>query len=75
MAYIVSLKSAGSDGTNIYTEIQVSDGSRTFPLLRPIFPVGTAASAIQAYMQAIANNSPTIASDIQELINQRIIGA
>jgi hypothetical protein len=72
MACRVTLKAAADDGTNIYTEMEISDGARTFPLIRPVFPTGTSAATIQAYMQVIANNQPTLASDIQTLVNSSV---
>jgi hypothetical protein len=73
--YRVTLRGAADDGTNTYCEIEVSDGSHTFPLIRPVFPTGVSAATIQAYMQVIANNQPTLAADIQALINVPVLGA
>lgn len=73
-SYRVTLKAAADDGTNTYCEIEVSDGTRTFPLLRPAFPTGTSAATITAYMQVIANNQPTLAADIQSLMNVPVLG-
>lgn len=73
--YKVTLRSAADDGTNTYCEIEVTDGMRTFPLLRPIFPTGVTAATVQAYMQTIANNQPTISAGIQALINVSVLGA
>jgi hypothetical protein len=73
--YRVTLRSAVDDGTNIYCEIEVTDGSRTFPPVRPAFPTGTAASFIKDYMQVIANNQPTLAADVQTLMNVAVLGA
>lgn len=72
MACRVTLKAAADDGTNIYTEMEISDGSRTFPLIRPAFPTGTSAATIRAYMQVIATNQPTLAADIQALVNSSV---
>ncbi len=72
--YRVTLRSAADDGTNTYCEIEVSDGTRTFPLIRPVFPTGTTAATIQAYMQVIADKQPTLGSDIQALINTPVLG-
>lgn len=74
MAYTVTLKAAGSDGTNIFTEMEISDGARTFPLIRPTFPVGTTAAVVTAYMQKVANNAPALASELQTIVNSRVIG-
>lgn len=75
MAYRVTLKAAADDGTNIYTEIEISDGTRTMPVIHPSFPTGTSAATIQTYMQRIADNQPTIAADIQTLINTSVTSA
>ena len=73
-SYRVTLRAAADDGTNTYTEMEITDGARTFPLIRPVFPTGTTAATIQAYMQVIANNQPTISTGIQTLINVPILG-
>ena len=73
-SYRVTLREVSDDGTNTYCEIEISDGTRTMARVRPVFPTGTAASTIQAYMQVIANNQPTIATDVQALINQPVVG-
>lgn len=73
-SYRVTLRAAADDGTNTYCEMEITDGARTFPLIRPVFPTGTTAPTIQAYMQVIANNQPTLASDIQALINVPVVG-
>lgn len=73
--YSVTLRAAADDGTNTYCEVEITDGSRTFPLIRPAFPTGTTAATIKAYMQVIANNQPTLAKDIQSLINVPVLGA
>lgn len=72
MACRVTLKSVADDGTNIYTEMEISDGTRTMGLVRPSFPTGTSAATITAYMQQIANNQPTIASDIQAIVSSSV---
>lgn len=73
--YRVRLESAVSDGTNIYTEMKISSPTQTLPIIRPVFPVGTTAAVIQAYMQAIANTGPTLASDVSDLIGSNVSGA
>ena len=70
-----TVRSIVSDGTNLFLEVEVYNGDRTLPLLRPTFPVGTTASEIQTYLQTIANNRPSITQDIAELINARIAGS
>lgn len=70
--YRVTLDGVASDGTNYYTEMRISDGTRTFPTVRPVFPVGTTAATITAYMQVIANNAPTLASDIAAIVNSSV---
>lgn len=74
MAYKVTLKSAGDDGTNLYTEMEITDGNKTFPLIRPVFPTGTTAATVKNYMQVIANNAPTLAADIGALVNTSVTG-
>lgn len=73
--YKVTVKSAVSDGTNIFLEVEISSGSQTYPLIRPTFRVGTTASTINTYLQNIANNQPTLASDVASLVNQSVQGA
>jgi hypothetical protein len=69
MAYRVTLKSFASDGTNIYCEMEITNGEKTFPMVRPSFPEGTTAAAITEYMQTIANNQPTLDPAIAALLN------
>lgn len=70
--YRVTIDSIASDGTNYYVEMRISDGTHTFPLIRPVFPVGTSAATITAYMQTIANNGPTLAADIGALVGSSV---
>lgn len=72
--FTVTLRGAADDGTNTYCEIEITNGARTFPLIRPSFPTGTSAAFIKAYMQTIASNGPTLAADIQALINTPVLG-
>lgn len=58
--YTVKVLSIATDGTNIYLEIQISDGTITSPIIRPIFEVGTTAATIAAYVQAIATARPAL---------------
>lgn len=74
-AYKVTVKSAVSDGTNIFLEVEIFSGTQTYPLLRPTFRVGTTAAAIRAYLQAIANNQPVLADDVAALTNNSVQGA
>jgi hypothetical protein len=74
-AYKVTLKSAVSDGTNIFCEIEISSGAQTYPLIYPVFKVGTSAATINSYMQVIANNQPTLADDVAAITNVPVLGA
>lgn len=74
-AYKVTIQGISTDGTNIYVDLSIFDGSHTLPTITPTFPVGTTAAAIQAYAQAIANNQPTLAGDIGDLVNTTVVGA
>lgn len=60
----------GTDGTNIFVEAAICDGSRTMPDIRPVFQVGTTAAAIDSYMQVVANNAPVLAADVAALVNK-----
>lgn len=73
--YKVRLLSATSDGTNIYTEVEIYDGTKTLPLIYPTFKVGTAAATITAYLQQIADNAPTVADDIVAIVQKTVSGA
>lgn len=70
-----TVKTAASDGTNIFLEVEVFNGTVTLPLLRPVFPVGTSASTITTYLQNIANNRPSVAADVAALVNSPIAGS
>lgn len=72
--YKVALKEIADDGTNTYCEIEISDGSTTMARIRPVFPTGTSAATIRAYMQQIADNAPTIAAGLKALVGQVILG-
>lgn len=74
-AYRVTITSISTDGTNLFLELSVFDGLHTFPLLRPAFPVGTSATTIRAYVQAIADNQPTLSQDIADLVSVTLVGA
>ena len=73
--YSVTLRSTADDGTNTYCFMEITDGNRTMTTFQVTFPTGTTAATIQAYMQTIANNQPTIGADIQTLISTAIRGA
>lgn len=75
MACRVTLKAAADDGTNIYTEMEVTNNGTTFPLIRPSFATGTAGATIQAYMQVIADNQPTLAADVAALVNTSVVSS
>lgn len=73
--YKVTITSVSTDGTNIFTEMSIFDGVHTFPVVRPVFVVGTTAAAITAYAQQIADNQPTLAGDMGDLVNTTVTGA
>lgn len=72
MACKVSLRSACDDGTNIYTEMEIIKDGNTFPTIRPIFPTGTSAATITAYMTVIATNQPVLAAGIGAIVNSSV---
>lgn len=72
--FIVTLLSAASDGTNIFLEVQIFNGSTTSPLFKPIFEVGTTAATIAAYLQAIATARPVLDSSIAALVGTTYLG-
>ncbi len=74
-AYTVKVISIVSDGTNIFVECQINTGSQTLPIIRPTFPVGTPRATIVSYLQTIANNQPTLPSDLPDLVSATIVGA
>lgn len=67
--WTVSVRSIASDGTNLFLEVEISNGTTTFPLIRPIFPAATTAATIVTYLQNIANAKPTLGSTIAALQN------
>lgn len=71
----VTVKSIASDGSNLFLEIEVFNGDVTESLIRPVFPVGTSLATIRSYLQTIANNRPTISSDLVPLINSPVVEA
>lgn len=72
--YRVTLKSAMSDGTNIFTEIEIYANGQTLPIIRPMFKVGTTAATITSYMQTIATNGASLASEIIAIVGSSVIG-
>ena len=73
-AYTVFVISIATDGTNIFLEVQINTGSQTLPIIRPVFEVGTTYATIRNYLQTIANNQPTLASDLPPLVGATIVG-
>lgn len=72
MACKVTLRSACDDGTNIYTEMEVINNGNTFPMIRPVFPTGTSAATITAYMTVIATNAPVLAAGVGAIVNSSV---
>lgn len=70
--YRVTIDGAASDGTNIFLEVRISDGTHTFPTIRPMFAVGTPATTITAYIQTIATNGPTLDPTIAALVGTSV---
>lgn len=73
--YKVRVASAATDGTNIFLEVEITSPTQTYPILRPVFKVGTSAATIQAYLQTIANNAPALSADIAVLVGTSVQGA
>lgn len=73
--YKVKIESAVSDGANIFLVVQIKSPTQTFELIRPVFKVGTSASTIDTYMQAIADAGPTLATAISEMVGKMYVGA
>ncbi len=73
--YSVNIRGIVSDGTNVYVEMQITNGTTTAPSVFPIFPVGTAASAVKAYAQTVANNQPVLDATLAALVNTTVVGA
>lgn len=74
-AYSVNIRGIVYDGTNIYVEMQLTNGQNTSPSIYPVFPSGTSAATIKAYAQTIANNQPVLDPFIAALVNTTIVGA
>lgn len=71
----VTVRSAATDGTNIFLEIEIYNGTVTMPTIRPYFPSGTTAATITTYLTNIANNRPSLAADIVGLVGTSIAGS
>ncbi len=74
-AYKITCLSVATDGTNIFVECQVYDGSKTLPIIRPVFEFGTSRATILAYLQQIANNQPAIDATLLDLVGLTLAGA
>lgn len=70
--YKVVISNITTDGTNLYVQVEINDGVHQMPSIIPVFPVGTAASVITAYIQQIANNAPTLDSGIAALVGSSV---
>lgn len=73
--YRVWIDSIATDGTNLFLEVRVSSGATTMPTIRPVFPVDTTVATLLAYIQTIADNGPTLSSEIAELVGASVKGA
>lgn len=71
----VRVESAVSDGANIFLVVKISSATQTYEFVRPVFKVGTAASTVDTYMQAIADAGPTLADGISALVGKTYSGA
>ncbi len=72
MATKVTVKSAATDGTNIFLEVEIFNGTYTLPMIRPVFPEGTSAAKIQTYLSNIATNAPALTSAVRELVGYSV---
>lgn len=72
--YVVRVMSVATDGTNIFLEVQISDGPTTWPIIKPVFEVGTTAATIVTYLQAIATGRPTLDATIAALSGTQYTG-
>ena len=70
MAYSVKLNSISTDGTTLFLDISIFDGLRTFPPIKPSFTVGTSAATIDTFLQAIADEAPTLNATLAELVGK-----
>lgn len=74
-AYRVVCRSIVSDGTNIFLEVEIYNGTTTLPIIRPVFEVGTSRATILAYLQQIADNQPALNASLLDLVNLTVVGA
>jgi hypothetical protein len=72
--YRVFIRSITTDGTTIYVEAEIFDGTHAFPPIRPTFLVGTTAATITAYLQTVANAQPTLDGSLGALVGTFING-
>lgn len=70
--YRVRIDSITTDGTNLFVQVGINDGAHQLPPITPIFPVGTSAATITTYIQTIANNGPTLSSDIAAIVGSSV---
>lgn len=70
VAYKVKVASISTDGINIYLELEIFDGVHNMPNLYPVFPADTAASAIDTYIQAIADAAPSLGASFTPLVGK-----
>lgn len=70
--YKVRIDSIATDGTNLFVTLNINDGAHALPPITPVFPVGTTAATITSYIQTIANNGPTLTSDIAALVGSSV---
>lgn len=70
MASQVKVVGMAYDGSNIFAEIQITDGATTSQIIRPVFEAGTTASTIDTYCQAIVTANPTMDSTIRALVGK-----
>ena len=75
MAYKLTINSIVSDGTNYYFSTTVDDGVHALPPITATFPVGATQAEVDSYMQTVANNAPSLAREIAELVGKTYTGA
>ena len=67
MAYTVRINSISTDGTSLFINASVSDGTITFPDITPSFSVEDSVASINTYFQAIADGAPVLNAAIAQL--------
>ncbi len=72
--FTVTILSVANDGTNVYTEMSISDGTHTMPTIRPVFPAEVLPATITAYAQTIATNRPTLSAALGALVGTSVTG-